>query len=86
MQKNHHSLCSTSIQAIDFSNYTNMKRKANDSFGPEAVAELDVEPSRKRAALEAVDHAKTQADEFREGLFSHDAVDQVKKNYVESNP
>ena len=60
-----------------------MKRKANDSFGPEAVAELDVEPSRKRAALEAVGHAKT---EFREGLFSHDAVDQVKKNYVESNP
>lgn len=63
-----------------------MKRKANDSFGPEAVAELDVEPSRKRAALEAVDHAKTQVDEFREGLFSHDAVDQVKKQYSESNP
>lgn len=63
-----------------------MKRKANDSFGPEAVTELDVEPSRKRAAVEAVGLAKTQVDEFREGLFSHDAVDQVKKNYSESIP
>lgn len=63
-----------------------MKRKANDSFGPEAVAELDIEPSRKRAALDAVSHAKTQVDEFREGLFSPDAVDQVKKNYFQSNP
>lgn len=63
-----------------------MKRKANDSFGPEAVAELDIEPSRKRAVLEAVGHAKTRVDEFREGLFSPDAVDQVKKIYFESNP
>lgn len=60
-----------------------MKRKANDSFGPEAVAELDVEPSRKRAAVEVGD---ARAGEFREGLFSHDAVDQVKKNYSESKP
>lgn len=62
-----------------------MKRKANDSFGPEAVAELDVEPSRKRAAVE-LGHANTRADGFREGLFSHDAVDQVQKNYSESKP
>lgn len=62
-----------------------MKRKANDSFGPEAVAELDVEPSRKRAAVEVGD-ANTRAGEFREGLFSHDAVDQVKINYSESKP
>lgn len=62
-----------------------MKRKANDSFGPEAVAELDVEPSRKRAAVEA-GHAHTRVHEFREGLFSYDAVDQVKKNYSESKP
>ena len=62
-----------------------MKRKVNDFFGPEPVAKLDVELSRKRAAIKVGD-ANTRAGEFREGLFSHNAVDQVKKNYSESKP
>ena len=62
-----------------------MKRKANDSFGHEVVAELDVEPSRKRAAVE-VDHAHTRVHEFWKGLLSYNDVDQVKKNYSESKP
>ncbi len=62
-----------------------MKRKANDSFGPEALAELDIEPPRKRSALDQV-NTNPPPEEFRYGLFNQDAVDKLTRTYSESKP
>ena len=62
-----------------------MKRKADDFLGTKALSDPDIEPPKKRSALDRINN-NLPPEEFRYGLFSQTAVDNLTKTYAESKP